>query len=181
MKRFFAGLATALALVVAIIGTYIGWKQYQASIAANQAEQPNVEVCMVALSYHQESVSASSFPGGVAYYAVGHISFRLQNTSVTSVTVSSVGFLLRKGQNNFELYPSGSTSPSDLSVDEVVLGHGVSTQIERDFKGGLVAQDEWFDDPGGVSYVVSWPGGVRNGDVDLSFSSSDSSSRGGGC
>jgi hypothetical protein len=145
-----------LGLIVSIVGVYLGWIQYQSSKEAERAAQPNVVVCLRALSYERSNTRGT----GDDTFSVpkGQVSLRLVNNGATAVTVTKVMLnpvgTWRDGRH-------GGLGSIDVEVDVPVPARGVTPVDNMQFTADFSVQEKfWIDTPESVNVQAYWPGGT---------------------
>ena len=149
-------LLSILGLAVTIVGVYLGWLQYQRATEAERVAQPDVVVCLRALSYSRRSTS------GMGEEAIsvphGRVSMHLVNKGGTDVTVTRVMVnpvgTWRDGRH-------GGMGDFAVETNKNVPAKGVTVIADLAFIAPIAVKEKfWIEKPEAVNVRASWPGGV---------------------
>lgn len=147
MKAFLA----ILGLLLSGLGVYFAWLQYQQLEEAKNAAQPNVVVCLRALSYQRSDTQGSG--DKALTHPQGKVSFRLVNKGPADVTVRRI-FLNPIGTDKDGRHGGLSI---EFEIDRNVPGLGVISVEDMAFSSNEWLYEKfWIDKPDAVAVQAYW-------------------------
>jgi len=141
-------------LIVAVLGTYFAYRQYQLSRSESNEQDPQIVVCLHSLSYSRGR------PQGVgddlAYVPAVRTGFKLVNKRASAATVTKV---MLNPVGKWKDGRSGGMGSLEVPLNQAVPGYGAVDVRDLSFTPNIaISEKAWIDRPESVNVRAYWAG-----------------------